>query len=48
VWVVVAGILLCLGAPLLLIGQQLRQESLNAALVLQRRFAANNHSAEIK
>ena len=33
VWVVVAGILLCLGAPLLLIGQQLRQESLNAALV---------------
>jgi len=32
-WVVVAGILLCFGAPLALMGQQLRQESLNWALV---------------
>jgi len=32
-WVMVAGILLCLGAPLVMIGQQLRQENLDAALV---------------
>src|SRR5436305_718935 len=33
VWVVVAGCLLCMGAPLVLIGQQLRQDSLDCALV---------------
>jgi ankyrin repeat protein len=32
-WAVVAGILLCLGAPLVLISQQLRQKSLDGALV---------------